>query len=294
MRGILNFITAFIFTAGIFIQSNPAKAGVFDEKEKIPFGWQKDSSPHFIVYFDSSIPKTYVRKVIRRAESLYDTETKALGFIRFDFWLWENRAKIFIYNTREDYVKNRVVPEWSGASVDVKEKKKREQESKMKRFIGVLVALVFVVGFSVGGARAQEAIKIGTSMSLTGHYSGVAREMIVGYNLAFRELNESGGVHGKKITQIVYDDGYNPQNTVKNLSKLINKDKVNLLFAIFGTPPNAIVFGSGWITIPKMVKAGIVVDLIGVVIITAVMYALALYVFGITFGSLPVWATLPG
>ena len=108
----------------------------------------------------------------------------------------------------------------------------------MKRCVGMLAVLVFV-GFW-GGVQAQEVIKIGTSMSLTGHFSGVAREMIVGYNLAFRELNESGGVHGRKITQIVYDDGYNPQNTVKNLSKLIDKDKVNLLFAIFGTPSNAI------------------------------------------------------
>ena len=108
----------------------------------------------------------------------------------------------------------------------------------MRRFVWVLAVLSFVA-FSFG-VQAQEVIKIGTSMSLTGHYSGVAKEMIVGYNLAFRELNESGGVHGRKVVQIVYDDAYNPQNTVKNLTRLVDKDKVSLLFAIFGTPPNAI------------------------------------------------------
>lgn len=58
------------------------------------------------------------------------------------------------------------------------------------------------------------------------------------------------------------------------------------------TPPNAIVFGSGWVTIPSMAKAGITIDLFGVVIITAIMYTIALYVFGISLSSLPPWALI--
>ena len=55
------------------------------------------------------------------------------------------------------------------------------------------------------------------------------------------------------------------------------------------TPPNAIVFGSGWVTIPQMARAGIVLDLAGVVIITAVVYFLAGPVFGFSFVELPAW-----
>ena len=110
----------------------------------------------------------------------------------------------------------------------------------MKRYVGLLLVFAFV-GIFLGRGEAQEVIRIGTSMGLTGPYSGVAREMVLGYNLAFKEINESGGIHGKRIVQVIYDDGYNPQNTVKNLTRLINKDKVPMLFAIFGTPPNAIV-----------------------------------------------------
>jgi sodium-dependent dicarboxylate transporter 2/3/5 len=40
------------------------------------------------------------------------------------------------------------------------------------------------------------------------------------------------------------------------------------------TPPNAIVMGSGWVTIPQMAKAGIMLDLAGIAIITAVTFSL--------------------
>ncbi len=110
----------------------------------------------------------------------------------------------------------------------------------MKRCVGLLLVFIFLGGFG-GSGNAQEVIKIGTSMGLTGPFSVVAREMVLGYDLAFKEINESGGIHGRKVVQIIYDDGYNPQNTIKNLSRLINKDKVPMLFANYGTPPNAIV-----------------------------------------------------
>jgi sodium-dependent dicarboxylate transporter 2/3/5 len=56
------------------------------------------------------------------------------------------------------------------------------------------------------------------------------------------------------------------------------------------TPPNAIVFSSGAIPMTRMMRTGIVMNLVGVVLVTLVIYLLAVPVFGITFGSLPVWA----
>ena len=56
------------------------------------------------------------------------------------------------------------------------------------------------------------------------------------------------------------------------------------------TPPNAIVYGSGRLSIPQMAKAGVWLNLTLVVLITVAAYALLPLVFGVTFGSVPSWA----
>jgi sodium-dependent dicarboxylate transporter 2/3/5 len=56
------------------------------------------------------------------------------------------------------------------------------------------------------------------------------------------------------------------------------------------TPPNAIVFGSRLVRIPQMARAGVLLNLIGVVLITALIYTIAIPLFGIVLGEVPVWA----
>jgi sodium-dependent dicarboxylate transporter 2/3/5 len=56
------------------------------------------------------------------------------------------------------------------------------------------------------------------------------------------------------------------------------------------TPPNAIVFGSGRISISEMARVGVVLNLTGVILIAAVFYLVALPIFGIDPGVFPEWA----
>lgn len=57
------------------------------------------------------------------------------------------------------------------------------------------------------------------------------------------------------------------------------------------TPPNAIIFGSGHVTIPQMARAGVLLNLLGLALVMAVTYTLVVLVFGIEPGVLPAWAT---
>ncbi len=55
------------------------------------------------------------------------------------------------------------------------------------------------------------------------------------------------------------------------------------------TPPNAIVFSSGRITIGEMIRAGIIMNLVGVLLISAIFYILGTFVFGINLNEIPAW-----
>ncbi|MFP6583258.1 MAG: DASS family sodium-coupled anion symporter, partial [Candidatus Hydrogenedentota bacterium] len=60
------------------------------------------------------------------------------------------------------------------------------------------------------------------------------------------------------------------------------------------TPPNAIVFGGGEITVSQMARSGLLINVMGVIVVTLITYFLAVPVFEITMGEVPAWATMEG
>lgn len=98
-----------------------------------------------------------------------------------------------------------------------------------------------------GGARAQSMpgvtateIRIGNTTSLSGPVSAlgtIARSQAA----YFKMVNDQGGVAGRKINFIFYDDGFNPAKTAEMARKLIEQDEVALLFGNLGTGPNSAI-----------------------------------------------------
>ena len=89
------------------------------------------------------------------------------------------------------------------------------------------------------GASDTE-IKIGQTIPLSGPASayGSIGKVQAAY---IRMINEQGGINGRKINLIQYDDAYNPPKTVEQVRKLVESDEVLSTFQIIGTPPNAAV-----------------------------------------------------
>ncbi|MEZ0219476.1 ABC transporter substrate-binding protein [Tardiphaga sp. 1201_B9_N1_1] len=89
------------------------------------------------------------------------------------------------------------------------------------------------------GASDTE-IKIGNIMPYSGPASayGVIGKTEEAY---FKKINAAGGVNGRKINFISYDDAYSPPKTVEQARKLVESDEVLLVFNSLGTPPNSAI-----------------------------------------------------
>jgi ABC-type branched-subunit amino acid transport system substrate-binding protein len=113
----------------------------------------------------------------------------------------------------------------------------------------LLTATTVTVALSASSAYAQKKydtgatdteIKIGQTVPFSGPasaYSSIGKTQAA----YFKMINEQGGVNGRKINLIQYDDAYSPPKAVEQVRKLVESDEVLLTFQIVGTPSNAAV-----------------------------------------------------
>src|SRR5438270_12448543 len=89
------------------------------------------------------------------------------------------------------------------------------------------------------GASDTE-IKVGQTLAFSGPASSYAT---IGKTQAayIKMINDQGGINGRKINLIQYDDAYSPPKAVEQVRKLVEDDEVLLTFQILGTPSNAAV-----------------------------------------------------
>src|SRR5436309_2090928 len=118
------------------------------------------------------------------------------------------------------------------------------------RKAAIASAALAVVAASIGGALAADKkydtgatdteIKIGNIMPYSGPASayGVIGKTEAAY---FNKVNSEGGIYGRKIVFISYDDGYTPPKTVEQARRLVESDEVLLIFSSLGTAPNTAI-----------------------------------------------------
>jgi ABC-type branched-subunit amino acid transport system substrate-binding protein len=119
-------------------------------------------------------------------------------------------------------------------------------ENRMLRWAA---ASALAIALSVSSASAQKKygpgvadteIKVGQTLPFSGPISAYAT--IGKVQAAYvKMVNDEGGVNGRKINLIQYDDAYSPPKTVEQVRRLVESDEVLLTFQLIGTPPNAAV-----------------------------------------------------
>jgi branched-chain amino acid transport system substrate-binding protein len=116
----------------------------------------------------------------------------------------------------------------------------------MRIHAALALVLAAAVGLVAGPAAAQwpgvtpTEIKIGNTNPYSGPASayGTIGKVIAAY---FRKVNDEGGINGRKINFISYDDSYSPPKTVEMVRRLVEQDQVAFVFQTLGTPTNTAI-----------------------------------------------------
>ncbi len=122
------------------------------------------------------------------------------------------------------------------------------------RFLLTGVSSMIVVASGAAFAETRGVtdteIRVGSHTALTGPVAPWGTGSVSGSRMAFAEVNEKGGIHGRKIKLIVEDHSYLVPKAIQAANKLLNRDKVFVMFAALGTPMNNAV-------LPRQLKAGV-------------------------------------
>lgn len=100
----------------------------------------------------------------------------------------------------------------------------------MKRQLLIALSVLLVTALFIGctgpGAGSDDEIRIGVNYELSGGVATYGQSSVDGIELAIKQVNEAGGIDGKKITLIKYDNKSEPQEATTLANKLIEQDKV--------------------------------------------------------------------
>src|ERR1700682_188739 len=109
---------------------------------------------------------------------------------------------------------------------------------KRRTFLGGAITAA-VLGQTSGVVAQQPPIKIGMTMAQTGGLAGGGKASLLGIEIWRDDVNARGALLGRKVELVVYDDKSSAAETPAIYSKLLDVDKVDILFAPYATVPTA-------------------------------------------------------
>lgn len=114
-----------------------------------------------------------------------------------------------------------------------------KQGDSMKN-IPIIAATLTALAIAASPAQAQQGVSkteivIGTATDLSGPIAAWGKDYANGARLRVAEINEQGGIHGRKIKLLIEDNGYDPKKTVLATQKLVNQEKIFAMVGLMGS-----------------------------------------------------------
>jgi branched-chain amino acid transport system substrate-binding protein len=108
---------------------------------------------------------------------------------------------------------------------------------RAKAISAIIASITFVLslGFSLFSAQAADPIKVGFSLGLTGANAPNGGQLLLALEIWRDDVNAKGGLLGRPVELVYYDDQTNPSNEANLYTKMISVDKVDLLLGPYGT-----------------------------------------------------------
>lgn len=106
----------------------------------------------------------------------------------------------------------------------------------------MVLAVVLLFSFAAAGFAQQEVVKIALNYPQTGPYAKQGKDQWYAAEIARKEINDAGGILGKKVVYRWYDSASNPNKTRANLTRAIDQEKVKM---VFGGSSSAVAIAAG-------------------------------------------------
>ncbi len=141
------------------------------------------------------------------------------------------------------------------------------------------IVLLFGGGFALAGAFKESGLSlwVGEQLSGIGALHPIVIIAVISLTMTF-------------LTELTSNTATTEMLLPVLAGISVSVDINPLLMLPVATPPNAIVFGSNKITVIQMAKTGLILNLLGVVIITLITYYWGSWIFNIDVNSMPLWA----
>ena len=111
----------------------------------------------------------------------------------------------------------------------------------MKKVVAVVLAAVFVMSFAVAAVAASDTIKVGVLAPLTGAVAQYGNAVNNGVQMYFEELNAKGGINGKQVELVTYDEEGDPVKAVTGYNYLVDQGVVAIVGDVTTAPTVAVV-----------------------------------------------------